>query len=92
MQHIRNMASRHNGSEYVVQLLDHFECTGPNGTHTCLVLELMAQDVASFIEGYRSDEILLVALAKRMTWQLLQGLDFLQECGVMHNGKLFANH
>ena len=28
-------------SEYIVQLLDHFVHQGPNGTHQCLLFELL---------------------------------------------------
>ena len=69
----------------MVQLLDHFEYTGPNGTHLCLVLELMWQDVESFLQGYREAELRL-QLTKRISKQLLRALDYLRICGIIHNG------
>jgi serine/threonine protein kinase len=75
-------------AEFVVQLLDHFEYTGPNGTHLCLVLELMWQDVWGFLEGYRHDAEpeYRLPLVKRISRQLAEGLKFLHTCGVVHNG------
>lgn len=35
--------------ENLIQLIDHFEHDGLNGTHLCLVLELMWMNVRSFI-------------------------------------------
>jgi serine/threonine-protein kinase SRPK3 len=79
-------------AEFVVQLLDHFEHTSPNGTHLCLVLELMGQDVCGFMEGYQDDpewESRLV-LAKTFSRQLAEGLKFLHECGIVHNGNIHS--
>jgi serine/threonine-protein kinase SRPK3 len=87
MLHIRTMASKHPlGSECVVQLLDHFEFTGPNGGHLCLVVELTGPNVTSFFEGYRHNAKVRVSLTKIIAKRVLQGLRFLRECGVIHNG------
>ncbi|KAG6307347.1 hypothetical protein E4U45_004941 [Claviceps purpurea] len=45
----------HPGSSYVCQMLDHFTHVGPNGTHTCLVLELVGPNVAEFVDCYGID-------------------------------------
>ncbi|KAG6178158.1 hypothetical protein E4U36_006674 [Claviceps purpurea] len=46
----------HPGSSYVCQMLDHFTHVGPNGTHTCLVLELVGPNVAEFVDCYGIDK------------------------------------
>jgi serine/threonine-protein kinase SRPK3 len=86
MKRITNMASLSAGADYVVQLLDDFEWTGPNGIHLFLVLELTGQDVYSLFEGYTDDSKVRVPLSKSIARQILRGLDFLQTCGVIHNG------
>lgn len=77
--------SQHASAGYVVQLLDSFEHPGPNGIHLCLVLELMSQPVSSFLEGQTTE--MRLAVAKKFTSQLLRGLEFLDSCGVIHNGE-----
>jgi serine/threonine-protein kinase SRPK3 len=77
--------SQHPSAGYVVQLIDSFEHPGPNGIHLCLVLELMSQTVSSFLEGYAAE--IRLAVAKKFTSQLLRGLEFLDSCGVIHNGQ-----
>jgi serine/threonine-protein kinase SRPK3 len=87
MLHIKTMSSKHpSGSESVLQLLDYFEFTGPNGAHLCLVVELTGSNVTSFFEGYRNDSKVRVSLTKIIAKHVLQGLRFLRECGVIHNG------
>jgi Mg2+/Co2+ transporter CorC len=42
------------GSRHIEQLLDDFHHTGPNGTHVCLVLEVLGPNIPTVI-----DDILL---------------------------------
>ena len=74
-------------NEYVVELLDYFEHKGPNGTHLCLVLEVLCQDVLDFLEGYSADSPSRLPLVKQISKQVLEGLEFLHACGVIHNGR-----
>lgn len=39
-----------NDHKHIVRLLDNFEHPGPNGTHNCLVLELLGPSVATVTE------------------------------------------
>ena len=72
---------------FVLGLLDHFEHSGPNGTHLCLVLELMWQDVWGFLEGYRDLGVeTRYPLVRKISKQLVQGLNFIHSCGIIHNG------
>lgn len=76
---------------FVLCLLDYFEHSGPNGTHLCLVLELMWQDVLGFLEGYRDLGVeLRYPLVRKISKQLVQGLDFIHSCGILHNGMLIV--
>ncbi|KAG6261908.1 hypothetical protein E4U47_008058 [Claviceps purpurea] len=74
----------HPGSSYVNQVLDHFTLAGPNGTHNCLVLELVGPNVAEFVDSYCIDHRLPAKLAKLFAKQALQGLDFLVANGIVH--------
>jgi serine/threonine-protein kinase SRPK3 len=73
---------------HVIELLDHFEHTGPNGTHLCLVLELMWRDVGSFVAGHYDWPDIRTAIAKAIATQALIGLETLRQSGIMHNGTL----
>jgi serine/threonine-protein kinase SRPK3 len=87
LRRIQEITSDDMRSEFIVRMLDHFEVTGPNGTHLCLVLELMCFDVLTLFNGYRREPNLRVHLAKKLAKQMLQGLEVLRQCGVIHNGK-----
>lgn len=70
------------------RLLETFQVTGPNGTHNCLVTELVGPSVARvlracdlFGETLRPDTIL------RASRRVLQGVDFAHKSGVAHGGK-----
>jgi serine/threonine-protein kinase SRPK3 len=76
-------------SQFIVKMLDYFDHIGPNGTHLCLVLELMCFNVPILFGGYRAEPNLCVSLAREISKQLLRGLQVLQNCGVIHNGKVY---
>ena len=67
-------------------MLDYFTLVGPNGTHDCLVLELLGPSVADVVESYYKDDRLPARLAKSFANQALQGLDFLARHGIGHGG------
>lgn len=39
LEHLSHRSASHFGKKHIIQLLDHFEHEGPNGTHPCLVFE-----------------------------------------------------
>jgi serine/threonine-protein kinase SRPK3 len=74
--------------ENIIKLLDHFEHTGPNGLHLCLVLELMLGDVDNFMGGigrYAWPKI-RAKVIKEVAKQVLKGLEALAQLGITHNG------
>jgi serine/threonine-protein kinase SRPK3 len=74
----------HPGRQHIVSLLDHFEHSGPNGTHICLVFEALGESVLSTIKRYQYRG-LPIHIVKQITKQVLLGLDYLhRECGVIH--------
>lgn len=87
LQAISALPRQHPGQEYVAQLLDYFTVVGPNGAHSCLVLDLMGPNVPDFIESCHRDERLPAEIAKRSADQVLQGLDFLSRHKIGHGGE-----
>ncbi|KAJ8508434.1 hypothetical protein ONZ45_g9288 [Pleurotus djamor] len=79
------------GKEYVVPLIDYFQHTGPNGTHQCIVTELLGPPLSTDIEDVYPSEILPPIVAKRLIAQVTLGLNFLHKKNVVHGGEqLFA--
>ncbi|KAH8194093.1 hypothetical protein TruAng_011743 [Truncatella angustata] len=65
-------------------MIDYFTLVGPNGTHDCLVLELLGPSVADVVESYYRDDRLPAKLAKSFANQALQGLNVLTCHGIGH--------
>ncbi|RAH57039.1 serine protein kinase [Aspergillus piperis CBS 112811] len=73
--------SDHPGNKQIVELLDHFYTKGPNGTHLCLVLPTMISDGAAMTVSGSPREVSYIRAISR---QLLLGLDFLHQSGIVH--------
>ncbi|TRX88294.1 hypothetical protein FHL15_010798 [Xylaria flabelliformis] len=82
----------HRGTMPFARLLDCFHHTGPNGTHNCLVTELLGPSVADVLECYeyqertfRPDTVL------RASCQLLDDLIFFHQAGFVHGDVSIGN-
>jgi serine/threonine protein kinase len=67
-----------------VQLLDEFKVAGVNGTHVCMVFEVLGHNLLKLIirSNYHGIPILNV---KTIIKQVLQGLDYLhRKCQIIH--------
>ncbi|KAL2758314.1 hypothetical protein ACRALDRAFT_1030062 [Sodiomyces alcalophilus JCM 7366] len=74
----------HAGRKHVVSLLDSFEHKGPNGTHVCMVFEVLGENLLGLIKKWNHRGIPM-PLVKQITKQVLLGLDYLhRECGIIH--------
>ena len=74
----------HPGRKHVYSLLDSFEHKGPNGTHVCMVFEVLGENLLGLIKRWNHRGIPM-ALVKQITKQVLLGLDYLhRECGIIH--------
>lgn len=72
------------GRKYVVELLDHFIHQGPNGSHVCMVFEVLGENLLTMIKRYRHQGI-PVHLVQQILHQVLMGLDYMhRECGIIH--------
>ena len=90
LRDFRSLAAHSQGSlcsKYIVQLLDEFLHRGPNGSHQCLVFELLGPSVDIILEEYREfGDRLEPETVLRMSEQLLQGIAFIHEAGYAHGG------
>ncbi|XP_017148135.2 SRSF protein kinase 3 isoform X2 [Drosophila miranda] len=62
-----------------VQMLDDFKISGVNGTHICMVFEVLGDNLLKLIRksNYRG---IPLANVKAITRQILEGLDYLHTC------------
>lgn len=90
LTHLRNGDRRQLGFKYICHLVDDFEHQGPNGTHVCLVFELMGETMRSFGAWFKESRI-PYSYMRRFTTQLLVALDFAHDHKVIHTGEFWAS-
>lgn len=79
-------AAKHNGhgTNYIVQLLDHFFIYASNGKHVVFVFEVLGENLLSMIKRYNYTGISLAAV-KKIAREVLLGLHYLHtECKIIH--------
>lgn len=74
------------GLQHILRLLDDFRHTGPNGVHSCLVLELLGPSIPSVIAAHFHDGRLPGIISKRVATQVVLGISFLHRNGIGHGG------
>ncbi|KAJ9362140.1 hypothetical protein DTO027B9_571 [Paecilomyces variotii] len=67
-----------------MRMLDDFDLQGPNGTHKCLVFELLGPNIPDMIDARFPDGRLPGQLAKAIAKQALFGLDILHQQNIGH--------
>ncbi len=72
----------HHGRKHVLQLLDHFQIHGPNGTHEALVTDILVST------QYLCD--LRIFDAKRTSYESILALAYLNQCGIIHGGTFLS--
>ena len=82
---------KHSGKENFMTVLDSFDHPGPNGTHRCLVFDVMGPSAAHLIEELPDKFIETddgrrypTSMARSVLRQLLLGIDFLHQNCVAH--------
>lgn len=79
LKSVRDSEPNNPRRQKTVQLLDDFKITGVNGTHICMVFEVLGDNLLKLIRksNYRGIPIKNV---KTITRQVLEGLDYLHKC------------
>ncbi|EMR09826.1 hypothetical protein PNEG_02007 [Pneumocystis murina B123] len=84
LKRINTANPSHPGAAHIVSLLDEFEHQGPNGTHICMIFEVLGENLLNLIRRYDYRGI-PIPLVKQITKQVLLGLDYLhRDCGIIH--------
>ncbi|KAJ8395400.1 hypothetical protein AAFF_G00033850 [Aldrovandia affinis] len=84
LRSVRNTDPNDPSREKVVQLLDDFKISGVNGTHVCMVFEVLGHHLLKWIikSNYQG---LPLPCVKSIIRQVLQGLDYLHtKCKIIH--------
>lgn len=74
----------HPGRRHCVSLLDHFKHKGPNGSHVCMVFEVLGENLLGLIKRYQHRGV-PPHIVQQIAKQVLIGLDYMhRECGIIH--------
>lgn len=80
-------ALTHPGRSHVISFLDHFRHKGPNGTHVCMVFEVLGENLLGLIKRHQNKGVPM-HLCRQIAKQILLGLDYMHRCcGVIHTGE-----
>lgn len=80
----------HPGRSHVISFLDHFRHKGPNGTHVCMVFEVLGENLLGLIKRHQNKGVPM-PLVRQIAKQVLLGLDYMHRCcGVIHTGQSTA--
>ncbi|KAK3681667.1 kinase-like domain-containing protein [Podospora appendiculata] len=83
LTHLRKGNKSNVGYDFICHLLDDFELQGPNGTHVCLVFELMGETLHS-LRAIFDKQMLPNIVMRKFTAQLLVALGYAHDHGVIH--------
>ncbi|EPQ26004.1 uncharacterized protein PFL1_06458 [Pseudozyma flocculosa PF-1] len=84
LQRLVSANPSHAGRRHCVSLLDHFRHKGPNGSHVCMVFEVLGENLLGLIKRYQHRGV-PPHIVKQIAKQVLLGLDYMhRECGIIH--------
>jgi len=84
LQRVVSSSESHAGRCQVVGLVDHFKHSGPNGSHVCMVFEVLGENLLGLIKRYQHRGV-PQHIVKQIAKQVLLGLDYLHnECRIIH--------
>ena len=79
--------SRSDGQEFLMKFFDDFKVEGPNGTHQCIVSEVLGPSIGTDVDEIYDEEWYPIEIAKMLVAQVIRGVAYLHSCGVVHGGK-----
>ncbi|KAH6637133.1 kinase-like domain-containing protein [Chaetomium tenue] len=91
-RHYTSSAQAEEKPRCFARLLDCFRVTGPNGTHNCLVTELLGPTVDEVLETFKENNLTLRPdTILRASRQLLDAVDFIHQAGLAHGDLSYTN-
>ena len=84
LQRVVSSSQSHAGRCHVVGLIENFRHIGPNGSHVCMVFEVLGENLLGLIKRYQHRGV-PQHIVKQVAKQVLLGLDYLHsECRIIH--------
>ncbi|KAL7423508.1 hypothetical protein Q5752_001088 [Cryptotrichosporon argae] len=84
LQRVTSSSLSHAGRCHVVGLVDDFRHVGPNGSHVCMVFEVLGENLLGLIKRYQHRGV-PTHIVRQIAKQILLGLDYLHtECRIIH--------
>ncbi|ORX38691.1 kinase-like domain-containing protein [Kockovaella imperatae] len=84
LQRVVSSSPTHAGRTHVVGLVDDFRHDGPNGSHVCMVFEVLGENLLGLIKRYQHRGV-PQHIVKQIAKQVLLGLDYLHnQCRIIH--------
>jgi serine/threonine-protein kinase SRPK3 len=84
LQRLISSDPTHAGRSHVISFLDHFKHKGPNGSHVCMVFEVLGENLLGLIKRHQTKGV-PIGLVRQISKQVLLGLDYMHRaCGVIH--------
>ncbi|CAI7577538.1 unnamed protein product [Penicillium discolor] len=84
LETLKKLAFRHPRLKHTVYLLDNFDLKGPNGSHNCLVYDLVGPNIPDTIDAHFPGGRLPGKLAKIIAKESLIGLYGLHQMNIAH--------
>lgn len=96
LHNLQSLAQHSQGnlaSKYLVQLYDQFLHNGPNGTHQCLVFELLGPSVGAVLRDLTECNMELEPeVIIKLSKQLLRAVAFIHRVGYAHGGMIVYSY
>ncbi|WFD05359.1 non-specific serine/threonine protein kinase [Malassezia vespertilionis] len=84
LQRVVSADRSHPGNRHCVAMLDHFRHRGPNGSHVCMVFEVLGENLLGLIKRYQHRGV-PIHNVKQIAKQVLLALDYMhRSCGIIH--------
>ncbi|KAK3374766.1 kinase-like domain-containing protein [Podospora didyma] len=81
-----------NGPRYFVHLLNCLTVVGPNGSHSCLMMELLGPSLDNVLQAFEyNKQTLRPATILRSSRQLLDAIDSAHQAGFFHGDISYSN-
>lgn len=90
LHHLKRRQSKNADStpqDFLMQFWDDFEIEGPNGTHQCIVTEVLGPSIGTDVDEIYNEEWYPINIAKELVAQVIRAVAYLHSCGVVHGGR-----
>lgn len=75
------------GNNHVIKIFDLFTHQGPNGSHLCILTEILGLNIADALFSMYKEEPAPTGITKRLAVQVAYGLRYLHKHGIVHRGQ-----